>query len=104
MFVKVGPRGAVPPGRGRVFQVGGVAVAVFNLDGRLHAIANACPHVEGPLGEGPLRGAEVVCPWHGWRFDVTNGRCTTHPGLSVQRFEVREEGDDLLVSQAPLAD
>ena len=48
-------------------------VALFNVDGRFHAVSNRCPHRGGPLGQGFVDGAEVSCPWHNWTFDVTTG-------------------------------
>ena len=54
-------------------------------------------HRGGPLGEGELDGKIVVCPWHGWRYDVTTGVNELNPSISVQKYQVKVEGDDLLV-------
>lgn len=101
-FVRVGRAGDVPPGEGRVVVAEDRPVALWNVDGELHAIDNTCPHVGGPLGQGFLDGRCAVCPWHGWRFDVTTGRCETVEA-AVARFAVRVEGVDVLVSTEPLA-
>lgn len=61
------------PGESRVVEVEGHELAVFNVEGQFHVLSNICPHVGGPLGEGTLDGQQVICPWHGWRFNVTNG-------------------------------
>ena len=63
----------IPPREGRSAEVGGVNVAIFNLDGRVLAIENACPHQGGPLCDGIVSGTVVVCPLHGWRFDLETG-------------------------------
>jgi nitrite reductase/ring-hydroxylating ferredoxin subunit len=34
-----------------------------------------CPHRLGPLGDAPVEGGSVVCPWHGYRFDLRRGGC-----------------------------
>src|SRR5206468_6739923 len=61
----------VPPGSSKVVQINERVVAIFNVDGTLHALDNTCPHQGGPLGEGYLEDNGVVsCPWHGWTFDV----------------------------------
>lgn len=52
----------------------GERVAVFNQEGKLSAISNACAHQNGPLGEGKVVFCLVTCPWHGFQYDVTNGR------------------------------
>ena len=102
--MRVASAADVPLGRGRIYQVEGRAVAVFNVEGAFHAIENTCPHVGGPLGEGDLRGAVVTCPWHQWPFDVTTGCLQRPPEVRVARFPVRQEGPDLLVGRAPLGD
>jgi nitrite reductase (NADH) small subunit/3-phenylpropionate/trans-cinnamate dioxygenase ferredoxin subunit len=90
-------RSQLLPGERRVLRLGGREVALFNIDGTLHAIDNTCPHRWGPLGEGMLEGAVISCPWHGWRFDVRTGEGVSHRGLCVARYVVEVSGDDVLV-------
>jgi nitrite reductase/ring-hydroxylating ferredoxin subunit len=47
---------------------------IVELADGLHAHATVCPHWLGPLGDAPLEGDRVRCPWHGYRFDVRSGR------------------------------
>lgn len=63
----------IPPHEGRPVCVGGREIAIFNLNGRFLTIDNACPHQGGPLCDGLVSGATVVCPLHGWRFDLETG-------------------------------
>lgn len=94
---KVGSIEEFPEGQGRVVQVGGRRVAVFNVDGELHAIDNACKHKGGPLGEGALIGTTVTCPLHGWQYDVTSGRHEEDPTVRVERYEVEVRDGDVYV-------
>jgi nitrite reductase/ring-hydroxylating ferredoxin subunit len=96
-FVKLARIGEIPPGAGKVVDAGGTPVALFNVDGKIHAIHNVCVHRQGPLGEGELTGNVVSCPWHGWEYDVTNGECTNRAGVKVVCYEVRVDGEDVLV-------
>lgn len=98
--VKVAAVADVPAGTGRVVEVPGKDVALFNVDGRFYAIDNQCPHRGGPLGEGDLEGTIVVCPWHAWRWDVTAGTNANNPAVRVACFSVVVEGDEVFV-QAP---
>jgi len=63
----------IPPLEGRSVGIGGMELAIFNLGDRFAAIENQCPHKGGPLCDGIVSGTEVVCPLHGWRFDLNTG-------------------------------
>ena len=87
----------VPVGEGRIVEAGEHTLAVFNVDGRFFAIDNRCVHRGGPLGEGPLDDRTVMCPWHGWRFDVTTGANVNNPAVKVACFPVTVEDGALYV-------
>lgn len=99
-FVKVAKASAVPVNSGTVVQVNGTDVALFNLGGTFYAINNTCLHRGGPLGEGACEGDIVVCPWHGWEFEIKTGRCVTNPSAQVAAYQVKVEGDDVFVAAA----
>jgi nitrite reductase/ring-hydroxylating ferredoxin subunit len=97
-FVKVATLDEIPPGRARLIEVNGHEIAVFNLDGTIHAIDNSCTHVGGPLCEGEISGSDVTCPWHGAVFDITTGRAVGPPAFeAVNRYQVRVEGSEVLI-------
>ena len=97
-LTKVANASEIPAGSGKVVEVGGKTLAVFNCDGTFYAIDNTCIHQGGPLGEGSLSGTTVTCPWHAWEYDVTSGQCRLDPAVKVERFDVKVEGEDLLIS------
>ncbi|OLE66261.1 MAG: non-heme iron oxygenase ferredoxin subunit [Acidobacteria bacterium] len=96
-FVKVATLRELPPGSAKAVEIGGKAVALYNVDGTVFATANTCAHRGGPLGEGELEGGVITCPWHGFQYEVKGGRCTTNTALSVPCHAVRLEGDSILV-------
>lgn len=96
-LVKVARRDEIADGAGKVVEVAGRKIALFNAGGRFYAIDNTCLHRGGPLGEGELEGAVVTCPWHGWAYDVTTGCTLDDRSKKVACFTVRVEGDDLMV-------
>ena len=63
----------IPAREGRPIRVGGLEIAIFNLNDRFLTIENECPHKGGPLCDGIVSGTTVVCPLHGWRFDLQTG-------------------------------
>jgi nitrite reductase (NADH) small subunit len=96
-LVKVARTADVPRGQGRMFEVNGRQIALFNCEGTFYAIDNRCEHQGGPLAEGDLDGQIVTCPWHGWTYDVATGQSPDDADTCVERFEVRVEGEDVLV-------
>src|SRR5882672_10443048 len=95
--VRVAGAGEIAAGEGRVVEVGGRSVALFNVEGHYYAIDNSCPHRGGPLGEGDLDGTLVSCPWHAWRWDVTSGANANNPALKVACFSVTQDGEGVFV-------
>lgn len=82
------------PGQIKLVHVGGEPVAVYNVAGSFYATSDECTHVGGPLSEGKLKGATVVCPWHGSCFDVTSGEATCPPAREpVKTYRVKVEGE-----------
>jgi len=97
-FVKIGTTTELEDlEAGKLVETGGKRIAIFNVGGNYYAIEDTCPHRGGPLSEGMLAEDEVICPWHGWRFDVTTGACAIIPTKQVDAFEVKIEGKDILV-------
>ena len=96
-WVKVAGDGDIADGGCKQVELAGEAVAVFNVAGRLHAIQNSCIHRGGPLSEGDLDGDLVTCPWHFWQYDVVTGKTSDFPDTGLEVFQVRVEGDDVLV-------
>ena len=97
-LVKVADTKDVPPGAGKVVEVEGRTIALFNVAGAFCAIDNACSHVEGPLGEGDLTGDVVTCPWHGAKFNVKTGAVLAPPArTAVRSYPVQVQGDAVFV-------
>jgi len=97
-YVKVANTGDLSPGNGKMVEVNGKKIALFNVDGSFYAIDDTCTHRGGPLSEGLLDGKQVACPWHGGVFDVTSGAVLGAPAPNgVARFNVRVEGTDIEV-------
>jgi nitrite reductase (NADH) small subunit len=78
--------------------IAGKAIAVSNVGGEYFACSNTCPHAEGPLGEGSLEGHVLTCPYHGWQFDVRDGRCLTQEESPVETYAVQIVDDAVCVA------
>ncbi|PIQ83595.1 MAG: ferredoxin--nitrite reductase [Candidatus Omnitrophica bacterium CG11_big_fil_rev_8_21_14_0_20_63_9] len=78
---------------GRLVTVNGKSLAVFASGGKIIACDAECPHEGGPLQEGWIEEGCVVCPWHAYKFDLTDGRGITDPGMNLKTYPtVVEDG------------
>jgi len=97
-FVKAATIDEMAGERIKCVEVEGEKIAVFEVEGEFYALSDTCTHRGGPLSEGELEGAGVVCPWHGARFDVKTGAVLGPPaGIGVRSYPVRVAGTDILI-------
>jgi nitrite reductase (NADH) small subunit len=90
---RLGPVDQVPVGEGRAFTAAGRQIAVFRLrDGGLRATQARCPHAGGPLADGQLDPAKVVCPLHLRGFSFADGACAEGDRIAVHPARV-EDGE-----------
>jgi nitrite reductase/ring-hydroxylating ferredoxin subunit len=89
--VKVLDAAALDPGQPTLVSVDGRDVALFRCGDEVLAIGNECPHQGGSLCDGWVEGDIVVCPLHGWEFDMRSGACMTVPGEDVPRYAATVE-------------
>jgi nitrite reductase (NADH) small subunit len=95
-FVSVGRVGDLPDNGGICVKLGKLQIALFKTNGQVYAINNVCPHQGGALAEGELEGNSIMCPLHGWVYDITNGE-VLNGEQSVDSYPVQVEGDDVKV-------
>jgi nitrite reductase (NADH) small subunit len=97
-FIRICAQSELPaPGTVREFTANGRALCVANLDGAISVLNGTCPHEEGPLGEGTIENGCVVCPWHGYAFNLRTGEATDDPSLKAGIFEAKVEDGELRV-------
>ncbi len=97
-FIRVAEAAEIPAGAGKLVEVAGKQIAVFESHGSYYAIDNECTHVGGPLAEGRLEGTVVECPWHAARFSIQSGQPVSGPHQGgVACYRVRRVGDHLEV-------
>ncbi|MCB1390128.1 MAG: Rieske 2Fe-2S domain-containing protein [Rhodobacteraceae bacterium] len=116
---QVGPGEAIAEGQRLVVDCDGVEVGIFRIGGRLVAWHNQCPHRQGPVCQGRIYARVIepvaadgttrllaydadeqhlVCPWHGYEFDLAEGRCQGREMMRLRPAPLREEGGVVYVS------
>jgi 3-phenylpropionate/trans-cinnamate dioxygenase ferredoxin component len=70
---------------GKRFIVNNVEIAVFLIQNKAYAVSNICPHKHSALiYDGFVEGENVVCPAHGWTFNIKTGKTPAgNHGLDV---------------------
>ena len=75
-FIRVASVADIPPGGTKAVKLDDTrSVALFNVDGRIYATSNQCPHMGYPLTRGTVRHGVITCDWHGRSFDLEGGGC-----------------------------
>ncbi|QYU68339.1 non-heme iron oxygenase ferredoxin subunit [Leptolyngbya sp. 15MV] len=80
-------------------NVAGRPIALFLVDGQVHATDDLCSHGAARLSDGYLDGHLIECPLHQGLFDVRDGRPAGPPCTApIRRWPVRTEGGDVLIA------
>jgi ferredoxin-nitrite reductase len=85
-------------GVGTALTVNGTEVAVFRCRSQLYGLQNRCPHAGGSLADGVVEGDEVICPLHGYRFNIRTGACSTDPALRAKPVALVPSGGGFTVA------
>src|SRR5688572_13395193 len=74
----------IPAREGRAVQIVVREMAIFNVGDGLLANGSRCLHKSGPLCDGIITGASVVCPLHAWKVNLSDG-CVERPASEKER-------------------
>ncbi len=95
-FIKACNVTECPVGKVKGVQINGKRLFVANVNGSFYACSSRCTHVGGPLEEGRLEGKLLTCPWHGSRFDVTDGKVVQGPAsIPIPTYKVEIKGTEI---------
>ncbi|MBI3050310.1 MAG: nitrite reductase small subunit NirD [Acidobacteria bacterium] len=103
-WIRIAASDSVPLREGRLVRLADREIALFNLGHRFLAVDNRCPHRGGPLADGIVTGASVVCPLHAWKVSLEHGGVERPAGAAtcVATYPVRVEHGIVLIG-LPLA-
>ncbi len=83
-YTAVLPDGELPEGKLKRVRFKETPLLLVRRGDRIHALAETCAHLGGPLSEGKLRGNCVVCPWHASTFALESGAVIEGPSAFSQ--------------------
>ena len=82
-FVQVAPLEELPAGERIFIELENQPIVLLNIGGSIYAIGDICTHDNGPLGDGELDGLQIICPRHGARFDLRDGKAVSLPAVKA---------------------
>lgn len=106
-------------GERKLVSINGVEIGVFRVNGEFYGWRNECPHAGGPVCQGlTIKGVEerldeklcsqgihfidgslhVVCPWHGFEFDLCTGRHAGTGNVRLKGHDVNVRNGDIYVT------
>jgi len=97
-WIEVGGETDIAPGSKKCVNADGIPVVVCNVQGKLTAFENYCPHAGLPLGEGDMSGTVITCPFHGYSFSIESGKNVDFADdIPLSMMPVKCEGGKVMV-------
>jgi glutamate synthase domain-containing protein 2 len=103
-FVKVCTTDEIPPNGTKIFNKNLIEFVIIDHNSKYTALYNKCPHMGGSLGDGQIDGDSIICPLHSWDFNVETGKGSPGYEDSVPTFELKIEGNDILINTSQLSE
>lgn len=104
--------------RRKILKIDSREVFVLRYADKFFAYENTCLHMGGPVGEGVLIARveavlgpdmtyegerfsdsemHIVCPWHGFEYDLETGAFCGNRKRRLRKYEVEQRGDDVYI-------
>ncbi len=96
--VSVGRVEDIPDGERTIIQVDDLSIGVFHHEGNWYALMNSCLHRGGPVCSGPLEKDVLTCPWHGYQYNLPDGRLLLDPSAALPMYPVESRDGELYVT------
>jgi NAD(P)H-dependent nitrite reductase small subunit len=92
-FIKVCSIKDLSEKKGKRFFINDTDVALFKVDDEIYALSNVCPHQHtSVMYDGFLEDDFIVCPSHGWKFNLKTGRKPDgYKGLDKYEVIIKDE-------------
>jgi nitrite reductase/ring-hydroxylating ferredoxin subunit len=85
----------IPQGERKIVEVDGHSIGIFHHKSGWYAIRNSCLHRGGPVATGELKGDHIICPWHGYTYNLADGKLLIDPGARLETYPVTIENGEV---------
>lgn len=90
-FYEAAPLERISEGAALEVSVNGRDILLCRYADKIYAVENRCSHQDRKLSRGRLRKGQIICPFHGARFDLASGAACSAPATApIATFAVRE--------------
>ncbi|MGD0988555.1 MAG: Rieske 2Fe-2S domain-containing protein [Candidatus Sulfotelmatobacter sp.] len=96
-FQKVAKIEDVWSGEALALEMNGERVLLVNVENRIYAYADICPHQGSRLSEGTLTDKVLRCERHHWEFDVCSGSGVNPRNACLKQFPTKVDGENILI-------
>lgn len=104
-WIDVGDVSGLADGHARAFcPPTGERIALVRKGAKLFALAGVCAHQRGPLYEGRIKDGCLTCPWHGWQYQVEDGRSPPPFQEKLATFRLRMKNGRVLIDPRAMSD
>ena len=87
----------IPVGSSKLVMVDDIPIALFNINGRIIAWDNRCPHRGASLSDGIISEKTIQCKYHLWEFDVSNSCSVANRKIKIKTFTVSVRNKDVFL-------
>jgi nitrite reductase/ring-hydroxylating ferredoxin subunit len=84
-------------GQMKAVRVKGKAILLVRQGGQVFGVSNRCPHMGCSFEKGILRDYVVMCPCHGWKFDVRNGQYELIKEITLESYRCKIQNGKVYV-------
>ncbi|MGA2385744.1 MAG: Rieske (2Fe-2S) protein [Candidatus Bathyarchaeia archaeon] len=84
----------------KAVRLKGKPVLLLRVGGEVYGVSNLCPHAGCRFQGGILTGYTLMCPCHGWKFDVRNGEYLEIPQVKLECYRCKVENGRIYVEMA----
>ena len=84
-------------GKMKAVRIKGKPVLLARVGGEVYGVSNVCPHEGCSFQGGILTGYVLMCPCHGWKFDLRTGEYQEIPMVKLQCYHCRSENGKIQI-------
>lgn len=91
-------RQRIKPDKPQLLILEGVRICLVLHGDRFYAVQDACTHNSESLSKGQVNYlGEVICPWHGYRFDLQSGKACDSSCRDLKTYPLKSEASGFYV-------